>query len=493
MLLQFPKKLQILEDIKQATNDYSIIMPKPYSDEQRLMMTGEFKSLVAILGTKTGKTLSGSVRVLSKSFIQSSEIGARYRIIAPVYQQAMLTYQYMQRLMPKKVPYSTDIDPDTNFKIQQIWQDVCPDQTDSKKLIQWAHNQAVINAISGENPDTVEGDRQMGVLIDEMAKVKEATIAASISTTTQTKGWHAMFTTPTKGKNHSYRIYMEHLEKMNHDLKMGRTPDMVAIRMPSWVSPYSDKGQIEKARKILPKRLFDMLYGAEFVDGSGVFNHIGEAFGNVFNYKDEDYFVRDTHDSKLIFIGVDFAKKVDYTVFYGLNEKGQNIGWWRMQGITYAQQINCMWQFADTLKRNSINLMSEVEILFDETGVGGAIKEIIDLSNKYNAKGLIWNNANKCDAVYQTIAAFEQKELKLIPWNTLKMELEYFEAKETGTGRETFAASDGNHDDCVLALIMAVMLFNENKNRFSGILTMSNMNERLMQLIENGADWNEIT
>lgn len=487
-LLQFPKKLEILEDIKKATNDYEIILPKPYCEAQRLMMSGEFKSCVGILGTKTGKTLAASVRILAKSYTAHQEIGARYRIIAPVVQQALLTYQYMQRLIPNKLSYDMEKEDELNQRLMEIWADITPDRSDTRKLFEWKHNGAVINAVSGDNPDTIEGDRQQGVIIDEMAKVKEASIAASVSTTTQTGGWHLFVTTPTKGKNHAFRIYKEHEEKMNHELKMGRTPTQYAFRLPSWTSPYSDKEQIERARKTLPKRLFDMLYGAEFVDGSGVFNKVSEAFGNVTEYEYSDYFVKESHESKVIFVGVDFAKKVDYTVFYAINERGQNIGWWRMQNITYAEQVARMWRFCDRLKETCLLINPAFEGLYDETGVGGAVKEMIDMTMKYPFKGVIWNNSNKCDAVYKTISLFEQEKLSLIPWATLKNELEFFEAKDLASGRESFAASSGEHDDCVMSLIMCGLMLSEHQDANNLITSFSSAYEETLRSFINDLD-----
>lgn len=487
MLLQFPKKLELLEDLKRR-EDFDLTLPTPYSDVQRMMMNGDFRTCIAILGTKVGKTLSATVRTASKSYQAPEDISARFRLLAPVYQQSKLSYDYMRRLFPEKIPYDIYKSEEENEYIQYVWEQNRPLFKD--KQIYWRHNNASIFTVTGDDPATIEGDRMHGVVIDEMAKVKEASIAASLSTTTQTGGWHLMITTPTKGKNHAYKYYKENEERMNHDLKMGRTPEHYAFRVPSWASPYSDIKQIDNARKTMPKRLFDMLYGAEFVDGSGVFNNVNAAFGDATEFEHSDYFLKQTHESKVVFIGVDFAKKVDYTVFYAINEQGKTVGWWRMQGVSYAEQVARIWKFCEKIKERSLLLGCEFEILYDETGVGGAVKEVIDMTMKYPTKGIIWNNANKCEGVYKTIAAFEQRELDLIPWATLKNELEFFEAKETGTGRETFAAADGSHDDCVMSLIMCVMMLQEHRdNTQQSALILDSYQEQLKIIMQMDDDF----
>lgn len=475
-LLMFPKKLEELGfETEKVGGEYTLILPKPHSVKQNYVMNFEFETLVATCGTKWGKTFAATIRPLRESFSADPAQAKKFRIIAPVYQQALLSYDYMKRLIPNKIGYQSDFSDEEQEAMRTTWEDNAPDKVDTKKLITWAHNGAIIQAMSGDNADTIEGDRIHGNIMDEAAKVKESVYAAMLSTTSHTRGWNAFISTPTKGKNHFYRQWREAYESMIHDLKMGRQPKSIALKLPTWANPYIDKEFIERKRKQLPKRLFDMFYGAEFVDGSSVFGNIEECLMNTL-WTDLQERIID-HDSKMIFVGVDFAKQVDYTVFYVLNEKGQNIGYKRIHGRLYSIQIAQLWTFCrDLLDRNS-NTNSSVEVLYDKTGVGVAIEEPLEASNKFaNLTGITWNNSNKNEAVYKLVTAFEHKDLKLLPWESLKNELEMFESKDTSTGRETFSASGGAHDDIIMALMQANLLRQEYINNFYDVISLPNVN-----------------
>ncbi len=493
LLLQFPKSLiDYGIEIEPDREDFTLILPKPHTKKQSILMNYNFETAVLPCGTKWGKTFGSVIKPTKESFTADPNINAKYRIIAPVYQQALLSYEYIKRLIPNNIQYSNDLTENDYQIINQHWQSFAPDLTDSKKLIHWAHNGASIHAVSGENPDTIEGDRIFGNVIDEAAKVKPASIAAAKSTTSQTRGWNVLISTPTKGKNHFYREYMLTREAMMHELKMGRQPRSLAFKLPTWSNPFIDIEYINRKRKELPKRLFDMFYAAEFVDGSTVFGSLDQIFRDDIWLLDDQY-IPDSHDSKMLFIGVDFGKKVDYTVFFVLNEKGKQIAYWRGTGIDYTDQIKHMWEFVKKLENINTNI-AHVEILYDETGVGTAIKEMIDNSNPgYNATGITWNNANKCDAVYKGITSFQDKELQLIAWKTCRDELESFEVKETTTGRESFGASNRlnddekiSHDDIVMAMLMANLLRKEWFGFEPEITTMTTMHPNMERLLFQG-------
>ncbi len=490
MLLQFPKTLDDYGiEVKEDREDFTLILPKPHSKKQSILMNYPFESAVFCCGTKYGKTLGNIIRPVKESFCAPPEMNKKFKIIAPVYQQALLSYDYIKRLIPANVQFNTDLTNEEMELIKDHWQSFSPNLTDSKKLIQWAHNNSSIHAMSGDNADTIEGDRSFGNIMDEAAKIKSAVIAAAKSTTTQTKGWNVEISTPTKGKNHFYHSYCKAYDEMIHDLKMGRQPKSIAFKLPTWANPHIDLDYVERKRKELPKRLFDMYYAAEFVDGSTVFGSLDQMFRDEY-WSLEDKYIPDSHNSKMIFIGVDFGKRVDYTVFFVLNDKGEQIAYWRETGSDYTQQIGELWRFCQKLKdRNSE--IGHIEILYDETGVGTAIKEIIDISNPgLNVTGLIWNNQNKCDAVYKAITAFQDKEISLIAWKTCKDELESFEVKETSTGRESFGSSNRrndenkiSHDDIVMAMLMANLLRKEWNGFSPEVNLVSTINERVQRVL----------
>jgi hypothetical protein len=62
------------------------------------------------------------------------------------------------------------------------------------------------------------------------------------------------------------------------------------------------------------------------------------------------------------------------------------------------------------------------------------------------------------------IAAFSLKEIKIINDEELKSELESFEEKYGPTGKVSFSASAGNHDDHVMSLAITLECVNKEKH-----------------------------
>lgn len=509
MGLRVPASLRALDQREPPRG--TITLPAPYADWQKLLIHSPALFQVYALGTKTGKTLGLSTRLQKCSYVTKPERPGYFRILAPYYRHTKITYKYMNRLMPEKTPYDPNLTPEQNAIAQEQWQAMKPERQEGRKVFEWRHNDSEIECMHGQDPAAIEGEAVDGQGIDEAAKFKEASFAAAMSTTTQRGGWTVLTSTPI-GKNWFYKVAMEAKEKEEWAIKKGIQPEMIFRSVPTWTSPFVKAEVIDNAKRTMPTRLFRQLYGGEFVDDGSVFTHISEAFGNVSEFYTLDYWMPDRHESRCAFVGVDWAKNVDWTVFIALNEKGKMIGFSRFQKKKYSEAVAELWAFCERLRIGATrdgeqSQKLEVTILHDQTGVGEAVSDTIDDSlnqdkpeevkdeakvkdfenavkaRGYTINGLKWTNALKEEYVLANILSLEECVLKLFPWQVLRNEMSAFQVETSKAGNPIYSAPGGQHDDTVMALIMANMLYRENRDTENGSVILVDSVQREVEFI----------
>lgn len=489
MALIIPAGLRSLQE--KPPVEFSLKLPAPYHPWQQELIGTNVKLAVYALGTKAGKTLGANVRLAQRSFLAPAEQAPKFRICAPVYRQTRLSFAYLNRLIPTKLRVQEGVDPRYMADAMEVWDQFTPERSNSKLNLRWGHNDAEIECMHMQNPDHVEGDRIHGQIIDECAKVKEASYAAAMTTTTQTGGWTLLISTP-KGQNWFYKVFKEAEAHEAWAKQKGIPPTMIARTIPSTISPYVKPEIIENARRTMPDRLFRQLYMAEFIGDGAVFPDIAYAFRNAVEFSFDDSYMPETHDSEQVFVGVDWAKSTDWTVFIAINDKGKLLAYRRMQKMGYIAQNALLFRFLDDLKaratkNGSPNKNCEVMVAYDETGVGNAVGEITAAGNNkgYAIAGHTWTNSNKEEFVNDLILSLEERALELLPWHWLNFELKAFEVETSAAGNPIYGAPDGQNDDTVMAFLLANKLFRQHRRESSGIIIVDNLQAQIEYLYYN--------
>jgi len=404
-------------------------------------------------GTKFGKTVGAGVAAGSYMPLVKQGMG---RWIAPIYAQSAIGYNVMRRMMnlPELI-----------------------DTKDGKLQIDFKDYDSSLHFLHGQHPESLEGAATCLNVLDEAAKMKEAVYAAVKTTTTVTRAPIMLISTPF-GKNWFYHGCMKAKEEMIRARAEGRPPAKIFITAPSSDNPAVTAEAIADARGSLPERLFSQYYLAQFVDDGGIFTCLHDAFGHATVFVTDQTWMAETHESKAIYIGADWAKSVDSSVFYGLNDGGRNIGFKRFNKLSYPEQVGSLFAFARQLRRGStIDPNCPVYILHDKTGVGEAIDDIINATpHDFDIRGVNWNNANKEAGVNSLILSLEEKALQLFPWDNLHGEMSAFEVTTTASGRPRYAAPAGMHDDTVMAAVTANMLYRDHRDRFLGMGVIDSLN-----------------
>ncbi len=139
--------------------------------------------------------------------------------------------------------------------------------------------------------------------------------------------------------------------------------------------------------------------------------------------------------------GVDLAKSIDWTVVVGLDDQG-----------TVCRFDRYQWPWEETVKR-LVNEIGLTPAVVDSTGVGDPIVERLQREIS-NVQGYNFSQTSKQKLMEGLAVAIQTSEIKY-PDGPIVSELESFAFEYTRTGVR-YSAPDGLHDDCVMALALAV-------------------------------------
>jgi len=404
--------------------------PKPHSVEQNTLMEffikGESQELWMPCGTKFGKTLGASTALATAGLLRP---GSKWRWVGPIYEQAKLGFTEMQSVLPKK-PYV-----DVNLAGPRI-------TTAKGTVFEFWH---------GQKPTSLEGAAIDGYVLDEFAKMKGEVYESAFTTTTRTLGGFVVISTPL-GKGFFYKKCMEAKEEMEWALKRGKVPKKLFITAPTSANPYISKERIKEAKERMPERLYRQFYLAEFLDDASVFVGVkNTVYGELLEFTGHrEFWFDENPEEKAVVIGVDWAKKRDYTVFVAIDyteTPRKIVGFLRFHQQPYTTQVGELIRFCRKFK--------QVEVVYhDKTGVGEALDDM--LAETYlSFEGITFTNATKAEMVNLLIMTYEQGNIRTPNWGTMLGELDAYEVKFSAIGNMSYGAPEGLHDDCVSSLMLA--------------------------------------
>lgn len=285
---------------------------------------------------------------------------------------------------------------------------------------------------SADNPTSILGEAFHLVVIDEAARISEEVWQETIQPTLADYGGKAILISTPKGRNWFWREWVR-----------GREGDPL-VR--SFQAPSSDnpnpriKAAAEAARTRVPERTYRQEWLAEFIDDSN------DVFRGVRELADAEHQAEAVKGHSYV-IGADWAQSQDYCVFTVIDTTiGAVVNVDRFTDTDYGtarERLKALWERFD-----------RCPIVAEQNGIGLPILE--DLwRDGVPAQPFTTTNASKGEAIGALILAFEQRKLRLIPFEPLLLELEIFESERTTSGLIRYAAPEGHHDDCVMSLAFA--------------------------------------
>jgi phage FluMu gp28-like protein len=329
--------------------------------------------------------------------------GRQFWWVAPVFAQAKIAYGRMKRGLPRELIRHNDTD----------------------QTITIVPNGAVMSFKSGEKTDNLFGEDVWAAVMDEASRMREEAFHAVRSTLTATRG-PVRIIGNVKGRKNWFYIGCRKAEggEPNHSYHKIIATDAVA----AGVFPQEE---LDDAQRALPDHVFRELYLCEPSDDGG------NPFGLNFIRQN----VKPLSTRAPVANGVDLAKSVDWTVMLSLDENGTTCGFHRFQ---------MPWK--PTIERIRL-LCGSVTTAIDSTGVGDPIVEELQGGGD-NYIGVKFTQQSKQMLMEGLAVAIQQNEIQY-PDGVIVSELESFEYEYTRTGVR-YTAPEGMHDDCVMALALAV-------------------------------------
>jgi phage FluMu gp28-like protein len=156
-----------------------------------------------------------------------------------------------------------------------------------------------------------------------------------------------------------------------------------------------------------------------------------------------------------VVIGVDLAKRNDYTVFFAVNGSGHVVGFCRLRRKSYGDQARILARFASHFQGEGN------EVRYDRTGVGDAVGEEISKAferhnGDWSVTPVVFTNASKQEMVSRLTAAIESGWFSSPRLPRFEHELINMEVAVTKSGLHTYSCPSGDHDDCHWAAALAV-------------------------------------
>jgi hypothetical protein len=347
--------------------------------------------------------------------------GQNFWWVAPIRDQAKIVFRRLKRAIPRDI-YSTN-------------------ETDLALTLK---NGAIVTFKGADHPDSLYGDDVYGAVMDEATRTKEEAWHAVRSTLTATRGPVRIIGNVKGRKNWAYNAARK--------AEAGE-PDMHYAKITAWDAVEAgilDKAEIEDARRQLPEHVFKELYLAEPSDDGG----------NPFGQKAISECVMDAlSDEDPIAWGWDLAKSVDWLVGIGLDATGR---------VCRFEREQIPWEAAIAL---IILKTGHVPALVDSTGVGDPVLEALQKRSAESGgrfEGLKFTSTSKQQIMEGLAVAIREKAVRY-PDGPIRAELDQFEYVYSRTGVK-YSAPEGQHDDCVCALALAVSKWQHLRPR-QGLVT----------------------
>lgn len=295
-----------------------------------------------------------------------------------------------------------------------------------------------------EEPENIEGEGLDFLYVDEAGLVKDNAIYNSLLPMLMDRKGKALFFGKPKGKgNWFYKFYT-----------LGKNDNKIykSYQYTIFDNPFVNPEDVRQIQNVTPDRIFKQEYLAQFLnDGSGVFAGYNSCVDSSLKLRKSPGIGRHYR------IGADIAKHQDFTVLTVIDTKTNSVvDFKRFNELDYNIQKSIIYNFA---KR-----WNNAEIIIDSTGVGEPIYD--DLCRS----GLVvtpfkFTNTSKIQLIENLIITIQNQGVLFPEIPELLTELEVFEYTRTPSGNIRYSAPEGQHDDCVISLALAVW---DLSNHYSG-------------------------
>lgn len=329
--------------------------------------------------------------------------------------------------------------------LKEDWMELAsllPSQTIGKKLetdktIELKNN-IMTELRSADNED--DGLRGAGLdwcIIDEASRVSKRSWEYGIRPALSDKRGKAIFISTPKGRNWFYDMYVKGQDP--------HYPNYKSWKFESRDNPYFPTDEWETAKNELPADIFAQEFQAEFLkDEASALKNIDNCIkGDVLDINDDEV----AKDRPYI-IGADLAKFQDFTVMIVVDKVNRHV-----VGFERFQHLN--WDLQKHRIRMTATKYFDAPIAMDATGVGDPIYDDL-IRDGLDVQGYKFTNTSKVALIQELMINLEMQKISFPELPELINELKAYEYEILPGGKISYHSPKGGHDDCVIALALAV-------------------------------------
>jgi hypothetical protein len=370
-------------------------------DKQRRAIFDPARFSIIEASTKSGKTV-GCIVWLAE-LAMAARPGESFWWVAPSYQQARIAFRRLRRALPVAMYHANE-----------------------SELTLRVLGHGTIFFKSAEKPDNLYGEDVFGCVIDEATRVREDAWIA-IRTTLTATGAACRIIGNVKGrKNWAYR-----LARRAEQGGIGLAYHKITAHDAAEAGVITEE-EIEQARQDMPDHMFRELYLAEPSDDEG----------NPYGLGAIRACVSPLSSHPPVVWGWDLAKSIDWTVGIALDKESR---------VCRFERFQKPWR---ETRAAIIASTRGVSALIDSTGVGDPVVEDLQHDGGRHFEGFKFTADSKQRLMESLVVAIQKQTIRF-PTGEITAELESFEYQLTRTGVR-YSAPEGLHDDCVMALALAV-------------------------------------
>lgn len=389
-----------------------ILLPYNFEPENRLYQAKIWndprKNKVLVIHRRAGKTSLAINKLIFEAILNPRKI---YWYICPTMRQAKDIVWKAPDMLSRYLP------PEAEDKRNEV------------ELTIYLKNGSQIHIKGADNPHSLRGMNPYGIIVDEYAQIKPELYDEIIMPILGANGgWLWLVGTP-QGKNDFWKRF-----KMAENMEGWQ-----ALRLKASESNILNKEVLEEIKKGMTERAFQQEFECEFHENAGqIFRRILE------NAK---AMIEEPRESEYV-MGVDLARLQDWTVIKVIDTKTKR--------EVYHDRFNQVdWNLQEARIESVARRYKNALIRIDATGVGDPIVQALQ------AKGLrvepfTLTNTTKGNIIRNLAMLLEQDKIKILPEEQTLSEIQAYTYDISSTGTIKYNAPHGQHDDCVIALALAV-------------------------------------
>jgi hypothetical protein len=388
-----------------ASKTIEVVLPSLHPAQQQIIDEARRFNVLAC-GRRFGKTMLGIDLIIDKVLdgYPVSWFSPTYKMLAEVWKEIVQTTKPLQTRVARQ-----------EHRVELI-------------------TGGVIDCWSLDAADSVRGRKYARVIVDEAAMVPnlyDSWQAAIRPTMTDYVGSDAFMLSTPKGVDFFFDCFSRGVDDQQADWK--------AWQKPTSENPYIDPAEIEAARRELPDQIFRQEYLAEFLQNSGA------VFRNIDACLRAD---SGQHQSHRLFAGVDWGQKHDFTVISVLCATCR-------QEVELDRFNKIEWAFQRARLKAIVERWGVQSVMVETNSIGSPNLEALQREGM-SVRGFETTGSTKPPLIQSLALALEREECRFLPDPVGRVELLSYESRiNSTTGRVSYSAPDGGHDDTVIARAIA--------------------------------------